>query len=57
MKFKAHPNRWRNHFLEQIHVSKDPLVLGDNAEISFKQGAEAVQEGLQTERELTVREC
>lgn len=51
MKFEAHPNRRHNHLLEQIHVSKYPLVLRGDAEISFKQGAEAVQKRLQTERE------
>lgn len=56
MKFEAHPNCRCNHLLEQIHVSEDPLVLGGDAEISFKQGAEAVQERLQAERETIMRE-
>lgn len=56
MKFEAHPNRRCNHFLEQVHVSEDPLVLRGDAEISFEQGTKAVQEGLQADKETTVRE-
>lgn len=44
VQFEAHSDCRRHHLLQEVQVGKDPLVFGGNAEVTFKQGVEAVQE-------------
>lgn len=44
MQFEAHSDCRRHHLLQEVQVSKDPLVFGGDAEVTFEQGVEAVQE-------------
>ena len=48
MQLQAHSAPRSHHFLEEIHVSKHPLIFGGNAEVPFEQGVETIQERLQT---------
>ena len=48
MQFEAHSDCRSHHFLQEVKVSKNPLVFGGNAEVAFKQGVETVQERFQT---------
>lgn len=47
MQFEAHSDCRCHHLLQEVQVGEDPLVLGGDAEVAFKQGVEAVQEGFQ----------
>lgn len=55
MQLQAHSDSRSHHLLKQVQVSKNPLVLGSDAEVSFKQGVEPVQEGFQAWRQMEVR--
>lgn len=43
MQLEAHSDRRGHHLLQEVQISKNPLVFGGDAEVSFKQGVEAVQ--------------
>lgn len=50
MQLEAHSDSGGHHLLQQVQVSKDPLVFGGNAEVALEQGVETVQERFQTVR-------
>ena len=50
MQFEAHSDCRSHHLLQQVQVSKNPLVFGGNAEVTFEQGVKTIQERFQTER-------
>lgn len=43
MQLEAHSDRRSHHLLQEVKISKNPLVFGGNAEVAFKQGVETVQ--------------
>lgn len=55
MQFEAHSDCRCHHLLQEVQVGKDPLVFGGDAEVAFKQGVEAVQEGFQAGSKHTVQ--
>lgn len=50
MQFEAHSDCRSHHFLQEVKVSKNPLVFGGDAEVTFKKGVETVQKRFQTLR-------
>lgn len=48
MQLEAHPDCRGHHLLQEVQVSKNPLVLRGDAEVTFEEGVEAIQEGLKT---------
>ena len=53
VQFEAHPHGGSHHLLQEVHVSEHPLVLGGDAEVSFEERVEAVQEGLKAGGRVT----
>lgn len=47
MQFEAHSDCRSHHLLQEVEVSKHPLIFCGDAKVSFKQGVEAIQERLQ----------
>lgn len=47
MQFEAHPDSRGHHPLQEVQVSKYPLIFGGDAEVTLEQGVETVQERLQ----------
>lgn len=51
VQFEGHAHPGGHHPVQQVHVSKHPLVPGrGDAEITLEEGVEAVQERLQADR-------
>lgn len=48
MQFEGHPHSWSHDSIQQVHISKHPLVPGGgDAKISLEERVEAVEERLQ----------
>lgn len=43
MQLEAHSNCRSHYLLQEVQISKNPLVFGGDAEVAFKQGVETVQ--------------
>lgn len=43
MQLEAHSDCRSHHLLQEVQISKNPLVFGGDAEVAFKQGVETVQ--------------
>lgn len=48
MQLEAHPDCRSHHLLQEVQVSKHPLVFCGDAEVAFKQGVETVEKWFQT---------
>lgn len=48
VQLEAHSDGGSHHLLQQVQVSKHPLVFGGDAEVALEQGVEPVQKRLQT---------
>lgn len=44
VEFQTHSHGWGHNRLQQVHVSKDPFILSGNAEVTFEQRVEAIEE-------------
>lgn len=51
VQLQRHSDGWGNNLVQQIHVSKDPLIFGRYPEVSFKQSMEPIKERVQAGRE------
>lgn len=48
MQFEGHAYTWRHDSIQQVHVSKHPLVSGRrDAKIPLEEGVKAIEERLQ----------
>lgn len=43
MQFEAHSDSRSHHLLQEVQISKHPLIFCSNTEVTFKQGVETVQ--------------
>ena len=47
VQLQGHLESWGNDFVQQVNVCKHPFISGCNSEVTFEEGVEAIQEGVQ----------
>lgn len=51
MQLQGHPDGWNNNFVQQVHVGKYPLVSSCDPEVTFEEGMQPVQKGIQAAKQ------